>query len=119
MALLFRLRGVPDDEAHEIRTLLSEHNIAFRETSAGFLGLGSAAIWVDEPQAHRQAQQLLIDYQQQRQIKARAQYEADKQAGEQETLTSSFKQNPVQFVIYFLITAAIIYFATKPFFGLS
>ena len=33
--LIFKLRYVPEDEAHEIRELLGDNNIDFYETTAG------------------------------------------------------------------------------------
>ena len=36
---LFNLRGVPEDEAEDIRQLLDEHEIEFYETSAGNWGV--------------------------------------------------------------------------------
>ena len=37
--LLFRLRNVPDDEADEVRELLTQHSIEFYETGAGNWGI--------------------------------------------------------------------------------
>ncbi len=119
MPLLFRLRTVPEDEANEVRELLSSHDLIFRETSGGFLGLGTAAIWIDGDAQFAKAQSLLSGYQQNRFEQARSQYHEDKRSGNNETLWHSFKRQPTQFVVYILIALLIIYFSTKPFFGLT
>lgn len=119
MAILFRLRSVPDDEANEIRDLLTENQILFRETGSGFLGIGTAAIWVDHPDQFQQAQLLLNDYQVSRQERAQSQLDEDKLNGEQGTLWRSFKQEPVKFTLYLTIVGLLIYLSTQPFWGLS
>lgn len=64
--LLFKLANVPDDEAEDIRALLSEHEIAFYETDAGFWRVGLDAIWLADNYQEAQARQLITDYQQRR-----------------------------------------------------
>ena len=64
--LLFKLANVPDDEAQDIRELLSQHEIHFYETDAGFWRVGLDAIWLAEDAQEQQARQLITDYQQQR-----------------------------------------------------
>ncbi|MFO7288296.1 MAG: DUF6164 family protein, partial [Gammaproteobacteria bacterium] len=44
--LLLNLRGVPDDEADEIRALLEEHGIAFYETPPSRWGVSAGGIWL-------------------------------------------------------------------------
>ena len=46
--LLFKLRGVPDDEADDVRQLLEENGMRVYETSAGTWGTGVPAIWLQE-----------------------------------------------------------------------
>lgn len=46
--LLFKLRGVPDDEADEIRALLAEKQIEYYETSAGNWGISLPALWLQD-----------------------------------------------------------------------
>ncbi|MFT5259728.1 MAG: hypothetical protein ACI9J2_000224 [Saprospiraceae bacterium] len=119
MPLLFRLRNVPEDEAIEVRSLLDENDINYRETSGGFLGLGTAAIWVDGDSKFDTASQLLTHYQDRRYREANAQLADDKQHDRHETLWSIFKQRPGQFLIYSLIACGIVYLSVKPFFGLK
>ncbi|MCW4628835.1 MULTISPECIES: DUF6164 family protein [Marinomonas] len=50
--LVFRLKYVPDEEANDIRQLLTDHEIAFYETSAGRWQVSMAGLWVkDKEQA--------------------------------------------------------------------
>ena len=44
--LLFSLRGVPEDEAEEVRELLTSNRIEFYETSAGLWGTSTPALWL-------------------------------------------------------------------------
>lgn len=52
--LVFRLKYVPDEEADDIRQLLTDHEIAFYETSAGRWQVSMAGLWVkDKEQAEK------------------------------------------------------------------
>jgi hypothetical protein len=52
--LVFRLKYVPDEEADEIRQLLTDHEIAFYETTAGRWQISMAGLWVkDKEQAEK------------------------------------------------------------------
>jgi len=79
--LLFRLRNVPEDEADDVRDLLTRHSIAFYETSAGNWGVSLPAIWLHLDEDYPQARQLLDNYQRERSARMREQYLADKAAG--------------------------------------
>lgn len=70
--LLFRLNGVPEDEAEEMRALLHGHAIEFYETSAGRWGISMAGLWLrDDSSQLEQAQALLNAYQLERTRQAR------------------------------------------------
>lgn len=115
--LLFKLRGVPDDEAHDVRQLLTENHIDFYETDAGNWGISLPAIWLrdgDEMQQER-AKELLATYQQERYIRVRAEYEQLKKEGKQRKVIDLFKDNPAQFILYNVIIIAILYFSITPF----
>ncbi|MFK7161468.1 DUF6164 family protein [Marinospirillum sp. MEB164] len=66
----FRLSGVPDDEAQEVRALLEDAQIEYFETTAGFLHLSVPAIWLVQDEDLERAIHLLQAYQQQRQQQA-------------------------------------------------
>ncbi len=111
--LLFSLRGVPEDEAWDIRDLLDTHEIDYYETSAGNWGVSMPALWLRDQQQLQQAQQLIAAYQQQRGETQRALYQQLKSSGEHKTLLRSFKQNPLQFLMYLGLIYMVLYFSIK------
>lgn len=116
--LLFRLNQVPEDEAQEVRDLLTQYRVDYYETSAGLLGISNAGLWLKDDSDYDRAKALLDDYQQQRYRDAREHYEALKARGEHPTLWRNFRANPMRFVIYCSVAVILIYFVTIPFFYL-
>jgi hypothetical protein len=116
---LFSLRGVPDDEAEEVRTLLSDNDIDFYETSPGNWGISTPGIWLrDEKQLH-QARALIQRYQEERADEQRKIYEQLKQEGKQRTFLRVFIEDPLKVIAYIAIAGLILYFSTKPFLNLG
>ncbi len=72
--ILFRLHGVPDDEADDVRELLANHGIDFYETSAGNWGVSMPAIWLINEDQFEKARALLDTYQNERTHRMRAEY---------------------------------------------
>ena len=64
--LLFRLNGVPDDEANDIRELLDNNDLSYYETSAGKWGISTAAIWLIDEDQLQKAQLLIEEYEKER-----------------------------------------------------
>lgn len=117
--LLFRLNGVPEDEAEDIRQLLTENHIDFYETSAGRWGISLAAIWLkDEVQLER-ANSLIREYQEERYRRAREEYERLRQEGRLETLFDRLRREPMRVLLYLLAIAAVLYFSIWPFMRLE
>jgi hypothetical protein len=113
--LLFRLNGVPDDEAEEVRELLAEHNIDWYETDAGRWGISVAALWLrDEAQAAT-ARQLIDEYQEARALRVQGEYQARRAEGREETLLDRFRRDPLRFVFYVMLVAGIVYLMLIPF----
>lgn len=109
--LLFRLNGVPEDEAEDVRELLKEAGIEFYETSAGNWGVSLAAIWLADDQQLDRARRLIDDYQQQRQ-------QAMRQAAlEQppEAFWQRFLRQPLQVIAILVLVGAILYISIVPF----
>lgn len=116
---LFSLRGVPDDEADEVRTLLSEKHIEFYETSAGNWGISMPAIWLrDDSQLHA-AKAIIAEYQAQRAIEQREIYAQLKREGKQRTFWHILWEEPLKVIAYIGIVLVILYFSTKPFLSLG
>jgi hypothetical protein len=117
--LLLRLRGVPPDEADEIRELLRRNSIDFYETSAGNWGISMPAMWLRDSSRLQHAQDLLQAYQQQRTQRMRNAYAQRKARGEQHTLLDVFREDPLRMILYLAAVAAIIYISLAPFFELG
>ena len=117
--ILFRLRGVPDDEADEIRELLRGNEIDFYETSAGNWGISMPAIWLRDNSRLKQAKQLLEAYQEGRTRRMKSEYAHLKEQGENRTLLDIFRDDPLRMLLYVAAVAAIIYFSVMPFVDLG
>jgi len=113
--LLMNLRGVPDDEADEVRALLRDNQIEFYETppSRWFISMGG--IWLPDDGPVDTARELLADYQRNRRDHMRAEYERRRDAGEADTLGSAFRREPGKFILYGAFCAGLLYLMTVPF----
>ena len=112
--LIFKLSYVPDDEAQDIRELLSENDIDFYETSAGILGFSMPGLWLRNRDQEEKARQLIDEYQQWRQTKVREEYRS-----RQRTVMDMFKESPVRYIGIILAIALIGYFMITAFFSLG
>lgn len=117
--LLFKLRSVPDDEAEDIRQLLSDHKIDFYETHAGGWGLSMPGIWLHDKEHLDVAKALIAEYQKGRAISARAAYEQLKEEGRDQTAGDKIVEHPIQFLILSLAILFILYLSLSPFLGLG
>lgn len=111
--LLFSLRGVPDDEADEVRELLAEQGIDFYETPAGNWGVSMPALWLRNDDDLPKAQSLLNAYQQQRAITQRAIYLQNKQAGLHKSFLQKFKEKPLLYFAYFVVIILVMYASVR------
>ena len=115
---LFNLRGVPEDEADDVRQLLEENTIEFYETSAGNWGVSLPAIWLsDESDQFDEAKALIDTYQLQRAERAQAEYQQLKNEGRERNIFSMIKERPLQFVIYLLLIGLILFISFTPMLG--
>ena len=113
--LLFRLNGVPDDEADDVRRLLAECDIDYYETDAGRWGISVAAIWLADDAQLENAQRLLDNYQQERRARVRQEYAERRAAGDHETLAGRLRRRPVEVLLYVAAIAAVLYLMIMPF----
>ena len=109
--LLFSLRGVPEDEALEVRELLTGQGIDFYETSAGNWGISMPALWLREHGQFQQAQHILAEYQRQRYLSARERYAAEK--GQNSNAFQAFCRQPLKHCLYWLCSGLILYVSVK------
>lgn len=112
---LFRLRNVPDDEAEDIRNLLTKHHIDHYETPAGNWGISMPAIWLHDDLQLDRAKSLIEEYQQKRSKIAKLEREQANQEGTRQGLISSFMKSPIQTIVYTALAVVILYFSVKPF----
>ncbi len=111
--LFFSLRGVPEDEAEEVRQLLEEHVIDYYETSAGNWGVSMPAIWLKNEAQWEKANELMHQYQQQRAIEQRALYEELKRTGQHRTILDVAKEKPATLLLYLGFCVFILYISMK------
>ncbi|MCW8982748.1 MAG: DUF6164 family protein [Gammaproteobacteria bacterium] len=115
---LFNLRGVPEDEAEDIRQLLEENRIDYYETSAGNWGVSLPAFWLrDESRQFDEAKGLIDAYQLERVERAREEYRQLKAEGRLPGLLGMIKQRPLQFVVYLLLICLILFISLTPMMG--
>lgn len=100
--LLLNLRGVPDDEADEIRALLAERNISFYETPPSRWGISAGGIWITERADVEAAERAFAQYQRRRLEKARAEYLAARRSGAVGTIGSAVREDPMRAVVVLL-----------------
>lgn len=115
--ILFRLRNVPIDEAEEVRQLLDEHAIAFFETTPGNWGISMPALWIQDETQFEQARQLIDDYQQQRSLRVREEYQRAREHGEAPTLLQVFLQSPLRVAAYLSLAALVLFLSLRFFLG--
>lgn len=113
--LLLNLRGVPDDEADEIRALLEEREIAFYETHPSFWGISAGGIWIRHEEDVPEAKRLMADYQRERVMKAHAEYRAAKLEGRVKTLWESVSEKPLQALAVLLGIGFLLLLLALPF----
>ncbi len=117
--LFFSLRGVPGDEADDVRQLLDDHEIGFYETSAGNWGISMPAIWLYQAEDLEKARLLFNDYQIQRTLTQRTLYEQAKAEGQSSGFFSHNLKQPLRFLGYSSVACLILYVSLKWLFELG
>lgn len=113
--LLFNLRGVPDDEAADVRALLDAHGFDYYETPAGSWGISSPGLWLRDESQLREARSVLAQYQQERAATARQEHERLRREGRAPSFVDELRERPLRFVVYAGIAVVVLYFSTRPF----
>lgn len=104
--LLFKLNGVSQEEADQIRALLDEHDVDVYETSAGRWGVSLAAIWLRDETQFEAARQLILESQLERQKILREEFDEKLASGEIPNWRERLAQRPVDF---FAVGLAIVF----------
>lgn len=111
--LLFRMRDVPDDEAEEVRELLTQNEIPFFETFAGNWGISMPGLWLVDEQQFDEARALLDEYQEVRSTRVKSQYLKQREQGEIRTFWESFRAEPVRFSVYLSLAALVLFLSLR------
>lgn len=111
--LFFDLRGVPADEADDVRQLLQANNIDFYETSGGMLGISLPAIWLYHEDDMPAAQRLFESYQQQRTVTQRALYQQAKLQNKHTGFWLHNLNKPIRFIAICFVVGFVIYLSIK------
>lgn len=112
---IFNLRDVPDDEADDVRQLLTAHHIDHYETPAGRWGMSSPALWITDDAQREPVKALIAQYQQQRALAARQLYEDQKAQGQHLTLWGLVKLHPLRYLAALLALAFVVFVSVGPF----
>ena len=113
--LLFRLNDVSDEEAQEVRELLTANELDFYETDAGRFGISVAALWLKDEAQTELARQLLQNYQRQRTQRMRAERRQAIRDGTEPGIAERIKQAPVFFIAIVICIGIILYLSLAPF----
>ena len=116
---LLKLRGVPDEEADEVRALLDRHGIDYYETPAGRWGISMPALWLREDDQLSCARALIGQYHTDRFKRAREDYARRSSEGQIPTLGEAIRHDPVRCVLYVAIIALVLYLSIMPFLNLG
>ncbi|GJL74801.1 DUF6164 family protein [Nitrosomonas sp.] len=111
--ILFKLNGVSDDEANEVRALLDDNDIDYYETTAGNWGVSLPVIWLKDVTQFKRARALVDEYQKARTIRMRAEYALLKKEGKNKTLFDAIKEKPVQFMIHLAVSVVVVYLSIR------
>jgi hypothetical protein len=116
---LFSLKDVPDDEAEEIRELLTENEIDYYETLPSKWGVSAVMICLKNGEQLEKASLLITKYQTERAYKAREEYEKLKREGKSETVVDRIKKDPVRIILYLALIIIVLYLSIKPFISIG
>ncbi|KAB7627785.1 DUF6164 family protein [Alkalilimnicola sp. S0819] len=113
--LLMNLRHVPEDEIAEVQEMLERRGFDVYRTPASRWGISMGGLWLREPEDYPRARQLMDEYQQERQQRAREEYQRARESGELEGPL----RHPVRTVAIVGAILVVLYFSIKPFLSLG
>lgn len=117
--IAFRLNGVPEDEAEDVRALLAERGIDYYETSAGNWGVSLAAIWLRDESRLPEAREAIDRYQTERRSRIRGEFRRLKSERGVGVFLDSLRDHPLRSIVYLAIVLTVLYFSTVPFINLT
>ena len=113
--LIFKLKSVPEDEANDIKNLLSENSIVFYESPPGNWEISLHGLWLKDDAQYQQAKQLIDQYQRERSQRMRLETQQKIESGELETFFQRLLNHPVQLISLLAIILFILYVSVMPF----
>lgn len=117
--LIFNLKSVPDDEAMEVKELLTVNHIAFFESPGGNWGVSVHALWLKDESDSERAKALIDEYQLERSEKAQIEKQQKIDNGELETFIQRLFRKPILLLVNLIIVAFLLYISIVPFFEMA
>lgn len=111
--LLLNLRGVPDDEADDVRHLLDSGGIGYYETRPSLWGTTSGGIWIADSDV-AEVKRLMAEYQRERQARARAELAEAQRNGTAETFLDVLRTQPLRVTLTMLGVALLLALMALP-----
>ncbi|WP_028670602.1 DUF6164 family protein [Saccharospirillum impatiens] len=115
--LVFRLNGVSEQEADEVRDLLTTEGFEFYETSAGRWRISVAAIWLVNDDDYTAARERIDEYQKQRQIEQRAAVRQAMEEGRAPSWKDRWRDEPATLILVWVGLAVVVAISIWPFFN--
>lgn len=113
--LIFKLKSVSQDEADDIKNLLSDNDIDFYESPPGNWEISLHGLWLNDDNQYTRAKQLIDEYQLERTRRMRLEMQQKKESGEVDTLFQRILNRPVQFIFLIAFIFFILYLTVMPF----
>ncbi len=117
--IIFKLQSVCDDEAQDVKNLLSDHGIDFYESPAGNWGVSMHALWLNDETEYSRAKQLIDEYQLDRSQRVRRETQQKIASGEYETFVKRLFNKPVQVMLTLAFIVFILYVSIAPYLDLG
>jgi hypothetical protein len=113
--LIFKLKSVSQDEADDIKNLLSENHIDFYESPPGNWEISLHGLWLNEDAQYHKAKQLIDEYQLERSQRIKLEMQQKIDSGEVETFFQRILNRPIQFIFLMAFILFILYLTLMPF----
>ena len=113
--ILFKLRGVPEDEIKEVLALLDDNRVDYYETDAGNWGISMPALWLQDEDDYPKARELLDNYQAERSSRARLEWNDQRAAGKHPTFWQTLTKRPLITLGLLLFCGIVAWFSIQPF----
>jgi hypothetical protein len=111
--LLLNLRGVPDDEANDVRRFLESGGIGYYETPPSLWGVSAGGIWVDDGR-FAEAKRLMAEYQRELQARVGAERAEAKRNGTAERFVDVLRTQPLRVALCVIGIALLLALMAVP-----